>query len=70
VVRLDKFGNLRGSIPCNICLLAMKGKIRRVYYSTDDGCIAVLRVCDVGFTYHTRSQREHKCNEKIKEYNF
>jgi len=48
VVRFNKLGELKNSRPCNHCLETMvKYKIKKVLYSTDDGCIVCEKPGDM-----------------------
>ena len=40
VVRIGKTGEIKNSRPCNHCIETMiKYKIKKVLYSTDEGCL-------------------------------
>ena len=48
VVRVTAEGELRDSRPCRDCLKWLRQyKVRRVYYSTDDGVVVSERVRDM-----------------------
>ena len=54
---------IRNSKPCSDCIKTMKKlNIRRVYYSTDDGCLVYEKVSDI-YSEHRSQMTRHIAGE-------
>lgn len=59
VVRLDREGQLRNSKPCSECLEFLRrfGHIDKIFYSTDDGRLAVEKLDEMNSDHFTNGCR-------------
>lgn len=59
IIRVNREMKLTSSSPCASCLSALKKyKIRRVFFSTEEGTITKMNVDDIP-EFHTRRQKQH-----------